>query len=381
MTAPDDRTVVIKLNYRTPYFLYVIATSPFLAVPVTHVVEKFGGATQALTTAWTKPGNLVGNGPFVLSAWHSNQDIIMTRNPYYWDRARVQLTSIRFMPTDDTNAEERSFRTGAVHVTYAVPNSKLAAYHSAPASPLHVNPLLSTGYLNFNTTVPPFNDVRVRRAFALAIDREHIIPHVLHDAGTPAHSLTRPGTGGYTPPIADDYNPAEARRLLAEAGYPGGAGFPAVTLSTSSSHPTVLPEALQEAWRKELGISVTLHAEELKTFLDSLHSQNYQVALTGYTYGINAPEMMLLLTLSDSNWNYPALKDPVLDRAYLDANQAADDKGRFAAFDVMEKRLTADAAFVPLYFNNQPFLVSPAVRGWKDNNVQQIDWRELSLVP
>ncbi len=288
VTAPDDRTVVIKLNYRTPYFLYVIATSPFLAVPQ-HIVEKFGGATQA-NTAWTKPGNLVGaNGPFVLSAWHSNQDIIMTRNPYYWDRARVQLTSIRFMPTDDTNAEERSFRTGAVHVTYACAcNTETGGLSfRARVSAACQSAVLSTELSEFQ------HDSSRRSAMSASAARSpwRSIANALFRTCCTRRprrhaALTRPGTERrYTPPNADaqsgrspPWTPAGRGRLSGRRRASRCDAFD--QLEPSHGFARSPAGSLAEGTP---AFPSTLHAEELKTFIDSLHSQNYQVAHHGAT--------------------------------------------------------------------------------------------------
>jgi len=377
--APDPLTFVIHLKHRAPYILDYISGAPF--VPVQRAaVERFGGGTQR-NTPWTRPGNLVSNGPFMLSAWHPNQDIVLTHNPHYWDAKRTRLREIRFYPTDDTNVEEHMFRSGQLDVTYALPNSKIAVYAQQDHTPLHVSPLLGTIFISLNVAVPPLNDVRVRRALSLALDRERLVPAALHGAGTPAHSLTRPGTGGYTPPGIVDHDADEARRLLAEAGYPNGAGFPNLVLRFSSSHASSMSEVVQEAWRKELGIQVTLESQELKTFLGGLHEKNYQIALNGYSYLINAPETMLLVPLSDSNWNFTGWGSADYDGTYHQAQDATDDAGRRAAFDRMEHILATEAPLIPLFFINQPFLVSPRVRGWRDNNLSQIDWRELSIAP
>jgi oligopeptide transport system substrate-binding protein len=377
--APDPRTLIVRLGYRAPYVLDILATAPFLPVQRA-LVERFGGGAQ-FGTAWTRPGNLVSNGPYTLTAWHPNQEIVVTRNPYYWDAQRTRLREVHFLPTDDMEVEERDFRAGQIDVTYSLPISKLSVYVHQDRSPLHTAPELGTLFLEFNTAAAPFDDVRVRRALSLSIDRERMIPRVMHEGGTAAHSLTRPGTGGYTPAPINDYDPAEARRLLAEAGYPGGKGFSTITLCSSSSHGTNIPEVLQELWRRELGIDVKLEAQELKTFLDRLYSENYQVSFNSYTYGVNAAETMLLIPLSDSNWNFTGWKSKAYDEAFRQAGASADDAGRRAAFDRMESILAADAPFVPLYFYNHSRLVSPRVRGWKDNNVDQIDWRELSMGP
>jgi oligopeptide transport system substrate-binding protein len=377
--APDPRTFIIHLKYRAPYLIDYIATTPFLPVERS-LVERLGGAAQ-FDAPWTKPGTMVSNGPYVLKEWRSNQQIVVVKNPYYWDAAHIRVNEIHVYPTDDMESEERSFRAGQIDVTYSLPTNKLAVYAAQDHSPLHVAPDLGTEYLDLNTAVAPLNDVRVRRALGLALDREHLIPQVLHEGGTAAHSLTRPGTGGYFPPPCVDFDLPEARRLLAAAGYPAGRGFPPLSLTYSTSHVSNLPEAIQEVWRRDLGIQVTLEGQEGKTTLDRLYAKNYQLALASYSYEVNAAETMLLIQLSDSNWNYTNWKSPAFDAAYRAAGDAVDDAGRRACFDRMETILREEAPLLPLYYYNRTRLISPRVRGWKDNNAGVIRWANLSLAP
>ena len=377
--ADGPRTFVVRLDYPAPYLLYILSGAPFVPVPRA-VVERFrGGDRQG--TAWTRPGNLVGNGAFELTAWHPGLDLIVAKNPRYWDRRRVRLDEIHFYPLDNVDAEERAYRAGELHATHSLPVSKIAGYRQEAAGPLHVTPQLNTVYLLFNTAGHPFDDRRVRRAFALAIDRERLIPRILQERGAPAHSLTRPGTDHYFPPRFADFDPVRARFLLAEAGYPRGTGFPSVEFRVPNDFSPDLGQALQEAWRHELGIAVKFAPGEKKVLFDDLGSGNFQLAAMPFFYAINAPEMILLVPLSDSPFNFARWSEPAFDRAYRQATHAATQDARRAAFDAMEGLLYAEAPYVPLYFVNQCFAVSPMVRGWRDNPLGQIDWRELSLEP
>ncbi len=379
LRAVDARTFEVRLGQRQPNLLFLLGGAPFLPVPPA-VVERFGGGTQD-GSAWARPGNMVSNGAFMLSSWHPNQDLVVTRNPHYWDRAHVRLREVHFYPIDDPNTEEHAFRAGELHVTYTLPISKVAAYRLRSDPELHVTPELETNYLFFNTTKPPFNDARVRRALSLAIDRDRLIPLVLHESASPAHSLTRPGTGGYSPPQAADYDPAQARRLLAEAGYPGGTGFPPVEFKFASPRMSPLAEALQQVWQQELGVHVAVATEEQKTFFSDGIARNYQLAMMGYFYSFNAPDAILTVPLSDSQINYMDWNEPRYDRAYDTAANAATDAERRGNLDEMERLLAAEVPLAPLYYLNQPYLVRSQVRGWRDNGLGQIDWRELSLAP
>jgi len=379
MRVVDAETFEIRLDHRQPYFLTILAGAPFQPVPRA-VVERFGGGTRP-GTAWTRPGNMVSNGPFMLSAWHPNQDLVVVRNPFYWDSARVRLREIRFYPIDNADTEESAFRAGQLHVTFTLPLGRISAYRARSDPRLHVTPQLNTDYLFFNTARRPFDDVRIRRAFSLAIDRELVVPRVLQDSAAPAHSLTRPGTGGYLPPPAVDHDPAEARRLLTAAGFPGGVGFPAVEFKVSGLRNRRMAEALQEVWRKELGVHVSIAAEEEKTLFDDGDTGNFQMAAMGFFYAINAPETVLLVPVGTSRYNFTGWKDSAYDAAYARALGSENGTDRKSALDAMERILGARVPLAPLFFINQPFLVDPDVKGWRDNPIGAIDWRELRLGP
>ena len=377
--ALDASTLQIQLKFPTPYILYIVAGAPFDPVPRA-VVEKSGDPYQP-GSPWSRPGNMVSNGAFKLAAWRPNQDVVATRNPYYWDRARVRLNEIHFYPTDDIESEERSFRGGDLHVTYGLPASKTAVYLNQHDPRLRITPQLDSLYVLFNTNKRPFDDARVRRAFALAIDRDRIVPRVNHGEFSPAHALTRPGTAGYQPAPVADYLPDEARRLLAQAGFPGGAGFPEVTLRGRQGNKKLLAEALQETWRRALGVSVEIEIEEQKVFFSELEARNYDLALDSNFYGIQAPETILMVALPDSLENPTGWKSPAFAEAFREANEATVSEARRAAYDRMERILQDGAAFVPIAYLNQVHLVSPMVKGWRDNALYAVDWREIWLEP
>jgi oligopeptide transport system substrate-binding protein len=378
LRALDARTFEVRLAHPAPYILFVLGGAPFMPVP-RHVVERHGGATQP-GTPWTRPGNLVGNGPFVLKSWQPQVNVTVAKNPQYWDRGHVRLNEIRFYGIDNADGEERAYRAGELHVTYTTPLNKLATYKTSKTPQLHVTPMLWSNYVIFNTTRPPFDRVDVRRAFALAIDRERLISGVLHEAASVAHTMTRPGTGGYTPHIMPDHDPVEARRLLAKAGYPGGAGIGKIEFLVQSTivHAEV-SQVLQNNWQKELGVRIDIVQQEQKTVFDAMTSQHYQAGLSGYFYGTPAAEFILTVANADSPSNWSGWKNSEFARAFEEAKFAGSTADRHAAYDRMERLIDAEAPYAPLYYTNQCNLIDPSVRGWRDNSFYAIDWRDLWL--
>ena len=187
--APDARTLVILLDHPAAYLLKLLAKDPFFPVYMPSL-DAHGGRRQR-GGPWTRPGELVGNGPFSLLEWRPNVYVRVGANPYFWDARRVRLREVRFYPTDDEGAEERAFRTGQLHVTYRIPKAKLPAYEAEHAGELHILRSLRTNFLTFNVTRAPFTDSRVRRAFSLAVDREKLVGAALGKLGISPASPTQ----------------------------------------------------------------------------------------------------------------------------------------------------------------------------------------------
>ncbi len=223
--APDPHTLQVTLKQPTPFLLSIIASHyAWFAVPV-HVISKFGPIDRK-NTPWTRPGRLVGNGPFVLKEWLPNQRIEVVRNPRYWDAARVKLDEVHFYATEDIAAEERMFRTGQLDITNELPNTKIEVYRRERPECLQTNPYLGVYFYRCNVTRPPLNDKRVRRALALAVNRDTLVKRVLRGGQSPAYAMSHPDCAGYAAQAQLTEDIAEAKRLRAEAGYPGGKGLP-----------------------------------------------------------------------------------------------------------------------------------------------------------
>jgi oligopeptide transport system substrate-binding protein len=226
--AIDDRTFEITLTDPTPFFLNLLNHYSWYPVHIP-TVEKFGGLDRK-GTKWTLPGNFVGNGPFNLKEWRMNQMIVLEKSVTYWDRDNVALNQIRFYPVEGQDTEERMFRTGQLHYTNGTPLSKIDVYKANDPELIHIEPYLGTYFLRVNVTRPPFDDVRLRRALALAIDRESLVKNVTKGGQIPAYNFTPPGTAGYTARAQLEGDLETAKQLLADAGFPDGEGLPRVEL-------------------------------------------------------------------------------------------------------------------------------------------------------
>ena len=381
--APDPLTFEMTLRERAPFWLSLLPLPPFFPVH-RPTIEKHDAYVRREGN-WTRPESMVCNGPFLLKEWRTNEFVVAAKNPLYWDAAHVRLQQVVFHPIENVDAEEKAFRGGLLHVTRFLPASKLDGYRHPPSPLLHTDPLVATKFVEINVTRAPFNDVRVRQAFALALDREALVQNVLRDGSRAAASLCVPGSGptpGYTPRARLACDPARARTLLAEAGFPRGAGLPPVTLifSGTKEGDQKFCEAMQGMWQTELGVHVELASQEEKVRLDSARTKNYQLLLYSWQ-DINDPVVLLQLFLGESPNNFTGWASPEFDREFAAAGQAATDADRWTHLQNADALLTDALPLIPLYHINQNYLVQPAVRGWVDNPLDQHPSNGIYLDP
>jgi oligopeptide transport system substrate-binding protein len=361
--ASDPRTLEITLGHPCPYLPVLAAHQAWFPVHRA-TIEKFGRMDER-GTAWTRPENLVGDGPFLLEEWTPNARLVVVRNPRYWDDAHNTLESVVFFPNDDVAVDESNFRAGQLHITYSVLTDRIEHYRQTAPELLRIDPFSESRFLRFNVTRPPLNDPRVRRALARAIDREALARDVLSGSGAPAYALTPPDTAGYTSAarIPTDFD--EARRLLAEAGYPGGKNFPRLEIQmfNDATNARVL-EAIQQMWRRELGIDVTLAPLDFRVYLDNEHKLFYQITLGRWIGDYDDPSTFLNQFISGSGNNMTGWASASYDRLNDSADRESDAGRRRALLQRAEALLLDQAPIAPLYHGSRTFLIRPEVKGW-----------------
>ena len=293
----------------------------------------------------------------------------------------MRLNEAQFHPIDNVDTEERAFQGGLLHVTRKIPAVKLDGYRRTHSPLLRADPLVQTEYIDFRVTKPPFDDARVRRAFALAVNREALVRDVERDGSSVADSLTKPGSGvgtTYTARTRLAYDPGQARALLAEAGFPGGKGFPVKRLTFTAAHANeqALVEALQAMWQKELGVRVEVVNVEEKVWLNTMRTKEYDLLMDGWS-GINDPVDLLQLFLSTSANNSSGWVSADYDREFAAAGAAVNDADRDTHLQAADALLIDQLPMIPLYHQNQNYLVQPSVQGWTEN---MLGWHLLNPI-
>lgn len=358
--AIDDHTLELELTTPTAILPELLAFYAFMPVP-RHVVERHG-------PRWTDTENWVSNGPYVLVENTDRVVIRLKKNPYYWDRDNVSIEEVEMRILPGTQAPWAAYEAGQIDmIEDDIPPGSLYNLWISASESLQVFPRLGVYMVVFNNKAPPFDDVRVRKAFNLAIDKSEITRHVTNGGEVPATSLVDPSLGRmteYESVYGATFDPAAARALLAEAGYPGGRGLPPVVYryNTNENHKKVA-EALQQMWAQNLGVKVELANNEWKIYLDNLKSGDFQMGRYGWIADYVDPMTFLDLYESNNPNNYTNFSDPEYDRLIAAARNEGDPARRFALLHQAEQRFVELLPVIPLYYYTQKLVVNPRVRG------------------
>lgn len=361
--AVNDQELEVTLEKPVPYFLELLAHPALFPLPRL-TIEKFGGR-------WSRPENIVTNGAFLVSKWQTNQVIELKKNPNYWDvkNTKPDQVNVRFVSKSDT--EEKLFRLGELHVTAQVPIEKIPIWENDKSGSLQKHPYLGTYYFWLNVKRPPLDKKEVRKALNLAFDRTAITHKVTLVKQTEAQFFTPPGTGRFRPrPILpkDDSGVKEAQRLLAKAGYPGGKGFPKIELlyNTDEGHKKIA-EAIQQMWKKNLGIEVSLVNQEWKVLLDNQNLKNFTILRGGWIADYNDPNSFLEIFTTDSRNNYVGWSNLKYDDFIRRAGVESKSQKRIELFQQAENILLDELPVIPIYIYTRVYLKKPNLRGWPPN--------------
>ena len=376
--ALGDYVLQVTLTEPIPYFLQLL--DHYSTYPVHRAtVEKFGKADQR-GTRWTFEGNIVGNGAFQLKEWKINRRITVERNPHYWNAENVRLNQVVFYPTENVTTEERMFRAGQLHYS-GIPSDKIQAYSQSDDPSLRIQPYLGVYFYRLNVDKPQLSDKRVRRALGMTINRDQLVSQITKGGQIPAYAITPPGTMGYYPESDLTFDPEGAKKLLAEAGYPNGEGFPTTEIlyNTSEGHRKIAV-ALQQMWKKHLNIDVVLLNQEWKVYLDTVSNHHYEIARAGWIGDYVDPNNFLDMFLCNGGNNRTRWCNPEYDQIILQqVPKAKTHQQRLELFQKAETILLDEMPVIPIYIYTSNNLVHPTVKNFGRNILNQANYREMYL--
>ncbi len=363
----DPLTLKMTLESPTPFFLKLTGYYPLY--PVNQKCVETFGAPQ-----WTKPENLVSNGPFDIQFRRIRDRIRLVRSDTYWNRDEIRLGVIDALAIDSYTTGLNLFMTGMADWIVSPPPAALRILlkEDPPRQDLNPAPFLGVYYYMLNTNRKPLDDFRVRKALSLALDREEIATKIMGAGEIPCLSLVPPGIEGYQAQESFPEDPVEARRLLAEAGYAEGKGFPRLDIlyNTSEAHQAIA-ELIRKQWQQELGITIKTRNEEWASYLSSQRQMQYNVSRRAWIGDYTDPNTFLDMFVTGGEQNNTGWGDPDYDRLIREAGRQSDPDERFKLLQQAERILMDDLPILPIYFYVSKNMVKPHVRGFH-NNLQDV---------
>ena len=368
--SDDGKTLTIVLSYPCSYFDKMAAFATMS--PVQQATVEANG------DAWcTSPDTFVSNGPYMITDWTPSERIVLTKNPNYvggWDSSKIVSDTITLLLLEDSSASYAAYNSGEAVLVKDVPTDEIPSLTKAEdGGDFYVDTILGTYYVSLNLQRDAFKDAKVRKALSLAIDRDYVANTIMQGTYSAADSIVGPGVvdesgyfhdNGNAPYISADYeaNLAEAKKLLEEAGYPNGEGYPTIEYSTNDAgYHVPLAEYLQQAWG-DLGITLTINKMEWSSFTPARRAGEYDVARNGWVMDYNDPSNMLDLFCSGNGNNDGKYSNPDFDAA-IDASRVADSAEHFAQLHKAEDILMEDMGCLPIAYYNDYWLQSPTLKG------------------
>ena len=368
--SEDGKTLTIVLSYPCSYFDKMAAFATMS--PVQQATVEANGDSWC-----TSADTFVSNGPYMITDWTPSERIVLTKNPNYvggWDSSKIVSDTITLLLLEDSSASFAAYNSGEAQLIKDVPTDEIPSLTKAEdGGDFYVDTILGTYYVSLNLQRDAFKDAKVRKALSLAIDRDYVANTIMQGTYSAADSIVGPGIvdesgyfhdNGNAPYISADYeaNLAEAKKLLEEAGYPNGEGYPTIEYSTNDAgYHVPLAEYLQQAWG-DLGITLTINKMEWSSFTPARRAGEYDVARNGWVMDYNDPSNMLDLFCSGNGNNDGKYSNPDFDAA-IDASKVADSAEHFAQLHKAEDILMEDMGCLPIAYYNDYWLQSPTLKG------------------
>ncbi|CDH06655.1 OppA-like, oligopeptide transport protein (ABC superfamily, peri_bind) [Xenorhabdus bovienii str. oregonense] len=372
--ALDDATIEVTLGRPKADLLQMIA-HPVMSPISEKVVKKYGNK-------WTQPEFFVSNGPFKLSEWIVNEKIVGVRNPYYWDDKHTVINKVTYLPLSDYKADLNRYMAGELDISNGGPSDFFPTLKKKFGDQFHISPIMSVYYYLFNTQKPPFNDVRVRQALTLALDRAIITDKVLGNGQKPAFDVVYPGSGGIFlkhPDYASwtqEQRVAKAKALLNEAGFNANNPLKFTLLYNTSDTHKKIAIAASSMWKKNLGVEVVLQNQESKSLYDTMSQGNFEVVRYAWNADYNSPTSFLDIFTTGNTNNIPQYSNKEFDQWVLKADETNDKIYYQRALDI----LTQDSPAIPVYYYVRTKLVKPYVGGIHISPLGDVPTKDLYII-
>ncbi|SDU21551.1 oligopeptide transport system substrate-binding protein [Verrucomicrobium sp. GAS474] len=379
VSAPDEKTLVVQLVEPTPYFPDICACSTLAPVHL-ESMKKWG-------EDWIKPGHLVSNGPFVLESWRLNDRVRLRKNPRYWNAAAVRLETVDALSLSSATTAFNLFHSGLCDLILdksLVPSFFIDVLRTKPY--FHPAPILGDYFYRLNVTRKPLSDPRVRQALALAVDKRRIVERITRSGEPTMNTFVPPGFAdrGYPYPAGLAYDPEKARALLAQAGYPGGKGFPLISiLYNSSEQNEQIATEIQAIWKENLGINVTLRNQEWKVYLNSMSSLDFDIARSSWVADYPDPTTFLNCFETGNGNNRTGWSSPAYDGLLAAARREPDMAKRLDLLARAESILVEkELPVIPLYqYVTTALYHAERLDGFTPNPIDDHPIRDMAMKP
>jgi len=366
----------VELENPTPYFLNIL--THYSTWPVhPETVEKYGGMISR-NNQWTRVDNFVGNGPFKLESWEINKALRVSRNDLYWGNSANKINGIEFIPIDNELTQDRLFRSGGIHLANTVPTEKINRYRDERPDELYEHNYFGTYYYRINTNKYPLNNINFRKALSLAIDRELIVKSILKGNQKISYSFTPPDENGYNPKTKLDFNPIKAKEFLEKSGYDVNNPPLEILYNTSEGHQKIA-QAIQEMWKKNLGLNVVLTNVDWKVYLTRETQGEFDISRAGWIGDYPDPFTFLDMMVTNRGNNKTGWSNSEFDNILKNAASQISTSDRYNLYEKAEKILIDELPVIPLYTYTRTYLLSQRVKNWQNNILDTNPYQFLSL--
>ncbi len=378
VTAPDAKTLVVTLEHPAPYFIQYAAHMTMFPVP-RHVVEAKG-------EAWSRADSYVGNGAFTLTEWIPNDHITLQKNPRFYDAANVKLDRVVYYPTSDYLAALRRFRAGELDVQSRLPSQEIDYLRANLPETLRIAPILTTEFLVANQARKPFDDLRVREALNLGVDRETINDKIRKMGEVSAYGVVPPSIANYPGGVVFEFKAMpqadrikRAQELMMQAGYgPNNLLKTTLAIRGSSAEALRIPAAIQAMWRA-IYVDAEIVQNDAAVFYQKVQAHDFDIGAAGWGADFNDPTTFLDILRKGNSNNYGGYNNPKYDALLNQAITEQDLAKRGTILAEAEAIALKDQAWIPTSFWVSGGMVRPYVKGWEENPRDQHRTRWMSI--